>query len=168
MKKLLSAFFDKRFLKFCLVGAANTLFGAGVMYAMRNLLPWAALGFDSTSSWPYWISSAGNYLFGSILSYFLNKYFTFRSQERGVAQVLRFAVNILLCYLVAYGAAKPLCRWLLGMAGVTATSAVDNISMLAGMVIFTGLNYLGQRFFAFKDAENTENGKKPVDKREKI
>ena len=26
--------------------------------------------------------------------------------------------------------------------------------MLAGMVIFTGLNYLGQRFFAFRGGQN--------------
>jgi hypothetical protein len=26
----------------------------------------------------------------------------------------------------------------------------DNSSMLMGMVLFTGLNYTGQRFFAFK------------------
>ena len=26
----------------------------------------------------------------------------------------------------------------------------DNIAMLTGMCLFVGLNYLGQRFFAFK------------------
>ena len=28
------------------------------------------------------------------------------------------------------------------------------VAMLAGMVIFTGLNYLGQRFFAFRGSQN--------------
>jgi hypothetical protein len=32
----------------------------------------------------------------------------------------------------------------------------DNVSMLVGMVLFTGLNYLGQRFFAFKSDEKSE------------
>ena len=151
MKKLIAAFFDKRFLRFCIVGVVNTLFGTAVMYGVRNLLPWTALGFAEASQWPYWISSAANYVLGSILSYFLNKYFTFRAFGGGWRQVLRFAANITVCYLVAYGAAKPLVRMVLEGASVTVR---DNVAMLVGMVLFTGLNYLGQRFFAFKQPEN--------------
>ena len=71
MKKLISAFFDRQFLKFCLVGVANTLVGTAVMYALYNL---AHCG--------YWFSSAMNYVVGSIVSYFLNKYFTFKAASR--------------------------------------------------------------------------------------
>lgn len=42
---------------------------------------------------------------------------------------------------------------LLANASVTVR---DNVSMLVGMVLFTGLNYLGQRFFAFKSEEVSE------------
>jgi putative flippase GtrA len=88
----------------------------------------------------------------SILSFFLNKYFTFRNHERSFAQVLRFTVNIAVCYLLAYGIAKPLCFRLLANATV---SVRDNVSLFVGMVLFTGLNYLGQRFFAFKSEEES-------------
>ncbi len=132
-KKLL----DKTFWKFLLVGAANTLFGAGVMYLCYNLLH---LG--------YWPSSAANYVCGSVLSYFLNKYFTFQNKERGLRVVARFAGNIVVCYLAAYGAAKPLAAWLLSGAG---RSVQENGAMLAGMCFFVALNYLGQRFFAFRN-----------------
>lgn len=158
MKKLLSAFFDKRFLKFCLVGVANTLFGTAVMYGAYNLIPWLALGFSAGSDWPYWLSSAANYVFGSILSYFLNKYYTFKAKNGGARQVLRFALNIAVCWLVAYGAAKPLVLRLMENASATAR---DNIAMLVGMALFTALNYLGQRFFAFRETaepEKPENG----------
>lgn len=30
----------------------------------------------------------------------------------------------------------------------------ENIAMLAGMCIFVGMNYLGQRFVVFREAEN--------------
>lgn len=153
LKKLISAFFDKQFLKFCLVGVANTLFGTAIMFLLRNLVPWPALGFSEASQWPYWISSGANYFFGSILSYFLNKYFTFKYKKRDWATIARFTLNIILCYGVAYGVAKPLVR--LALTGLSA-KALDNVAMLAGMVIFTGLNYLGQRFFAFKTPENDE------------
>ena len=145
MKKFISAFFDKQFLKFCLVGAANTIVGTAVMYGLR-------FGFDCG----YWFSSAMNYVVGSILSYFLNKYFTFEVKEYSVKQVLRFALNIAVCYAVAYGLAKPFAVWLLSDASV---KVQDNVAMLVGMVVFTGLNYIGQRFFAF-----AKKGEKPLDK----
>ena len=138
LKKLL----DKTFWKFILVGVANTLFGAAVMFLCYNLLH---LG--------YWVSSAANYVFGSILSYFLNKYFTFRNKEKGAGVVLRFTVNITVCYLVAYGVAKPLAaRVLSGMSG----AVQENGAMLTGMCLFVVLNYLGQRFFAFREKDEAE------------
>ena len=132
MKKL----FDSAVVRFVLVGAVNTLFGAGIMFIFYNCLHLS-----------YWLSSASNYFFGSILSYFLNKYFTFRRTERSVKYIVRFVINILVCYFAAYSVAKPLITQLLATASVTAQ---ENIAMLAGMVIFTVLNYFGQKLFAFK------------------
>ncbi|MCD8376298.1 MAG: GtrA family protein [Oscillospiraceae bacterium] len=81
------------------------------------------------------------------LSYFLNKYFTFQSRDNSVKGILKFTVNITACYLLAYGAAKPLIRLLFsGLPG----NWQDNIAMLAGMCIFVFLNYCGQRFFVFR------------------
>lgn len=136
MKKLLR-FLDFKLLKFLLVGVVNTLVGSAIMFGLYNL-----------AGWGYWISSAMNIILTSVLSFFLNKYFTFQSRGRSLGQVVRFAVNILLCYLVAYGVAQPLCRLALAGAGETLR---DNVSMLLGMVLFTGLNYLGQRLFAFRE-----------------
>ncbi len=133
LKKLL----DKTFWKFILVGVVNTLFGSGVMFLCYNLLHWG-----------YWPASAANYICGSVLSYFLNKSFTFQNREKGFRVMLRFGVNIVLCYLIAYGVAKPLAAWALSGAG---KSVQENGAMLAGMCFFMGLNYLGQRFFTFRE-----------------
>lgn len=135
MKRIMSLF-DASMLRFALVGALNTLFGAGVMFALYNL-----------AGASYWLSSAMNYLLGSILSYFLNKHFTFRNKEKSLAQIWRFALNIAACYLIAYGLAKPAALWLLVDASL---KIQENVAMAVGLVIFTGLNYFGQRFFAFK------------------
>ena len=135
LKKLL----DKTFWKFLLVGAANTIFGTAVMFVCYNALH---LG--------YWVSSAMNYILGSILSYFLNKHFTFRNRERGWRVILRFVINISVCYLLAYGIARPLVRNIL--SGFSRT-VQDNGAMLSGMCLFVGLNYLGQRFFAFREKQ---------------
>lgn len=128
--------FDVTMLKFIIVGCINTVFGTAIMFLAYN---WLHLS--------YWVSSGANYFFGSILSYFLNKYFTFDSKEKSWAEVGRFVVNILACYLLAYGLAKPLVGYLLSDFAINIR---ENVAMLVGMGLFVVLNYLGQRFFAFK------------------
>lgn len=128
--------FDKTTVKFVIVGIINTIVGTAVMFFMYNII--------GTS---YWVSSALNYIVGSIVSYFLNKYFTFRQQKKSIRIVISFIVNICACYLIAYGIAKPLVKIIISSYSAVAT---DNFSMLLGMFIFVGLNYLGQRFFVFK------------------
>lgn len=128
---------DKTFLKFVIVGVANTIFGTAVMFGCYNILHLS-----------YWISSAMNYILGSVLSYFLNKHFTFRNTTKGWKPVVRFGVNIMVCYLLAYGIAKPTVS--AALANYTQTIQ-ENGAMLVGMGLFVFLNYFGQRFFAFKE-----------------
>ena len=136
MKELIKKLFDRTFWKFILVGVINTLVGSAVMFVCYNAL-----------SCSYWFSSAMNYIVGSIVSYFLNKYFTFRYQQRSWKVLVRFVLNICVCYLVAYGVAKPLVAYLLSGQS---KAVQENGAMLVGMCLFVFLNYLGQRFFAFK------------------
>lgn len=137
MKNLLKKFADRTFARFVLVGVINTLFGTAIMFVFYNVF-----GLS------YWLSSASNYFFGSILSYLLNKYYTFRYKKRDWKVVGRFALNIAACYLIAYGIAKPLIAAL--MSGF-AVNVQENVAMVCGMGLFVVLNYLGQRFFAFKE-----------------
>ena len=122
--------------RFLIVGCITTAVGTCIMFGLYNL-----------AHWSYWLSSAANYTLTSILSFFLNKYFTFQSKTWSFREVLRFILNIAVCYFLAYGAAKPLVRLLLA----DSTQVIrDNVSMLVGMVLFTCCNYIGQRFFTFK------------------
>ena len=136
MKKLLS-FFDITTIKFLIVGVVNTIVGTGLMFILYNLF-----------SVNYWISSASNYVVGSIVSYFLNKYFTFQNKEKSWKQVFIFIINISVCYLIAYGLVKPVVAFVL--SGFS-EKMQGNISMLVGMGLFVALNYLGQRLFVFKE-----------------
>nr|WP_106783663.1 GtrA family protein [Lysinibacillus timonensis] len=135
-KLTLLSLVDEKFWKFILVGIINTIVGTAIMFGLYNFA-----GFS------YWASSAANYILTSILSYFLNKYFTFQKKEANVSSALKFSINIAVCFLVAYGIAKPLTVLLLSH---TSVSVQENVAMLVGMILFTALNYLGQRFFAFK------------------
>ena len=90
MFQKLTSVIDQKLLKFIVVGVINTLVGMAIMFGLYNL-----------AHCSYWVSSAANYILTSILSYFLNKYFTFQNQEKSVKQVVRFIINIAVCYVVA-------------------------------------------------------------------
>lgn len=124
-------------MKFAMVGVINTILGTTVMFVFYNVFHFS-----------YWVSSASNYIIGSIISYLLNKNFTFRFKEQKYWSLLRFVLNILTCYLLAYGIAKPVMHWIL--TGFSQTIQ-ENVSMMLGMGLFVVFNYLGQRFFTFKN-----------------
>ena len=127
---------DNTLTRFVLVGVINTLFGMTIMFVLYNLF-----GVS------YWWSSAANYFFGSILSFILNKQFTFHHKGHLLSSAFKFVLCIVVCYLVAYGVAKPLMASLLSGSSITVQ---ENVAMLVGAILFTALNYLGQRFFAFR------------------
>ena len=145
MKDFIKNFFDVKFWKFILVGVLNTLVGTGLQFLLFNLL-----------GWNEWVSSVTGYFLGSVLSYFLNKYFTFKIQEKGIKPILKFALNIAVCYTIAYVIAIPLISYIctansLTMFGWSVEKFSGNLSMVVGSCLFVACNYIGQRFFAFKE-----------------
>ncbi len=132
MKKMI----DFVTIKFLIVGVVNTLVGTSVMFVFYNVF-----GFG------YWVASASNYVVGSVVSFFLNKYFTFKSSKKSFREILYFVLNITICYVVAYGLTKPCVFYIL--KGTT-DKVRDNVAMFIGMGLFVILNYLGQRFVVFK------------------
>ena len=138
MKK---ALFDRTFITFLIVGVVNTLFGTAIMFVLYNVFGCS-----------YWVSSFCDYFFGSTLSYFLNKHFTFHYQGSDWRSIAKFALNIIVCYIIAYSIALPLTRSLLEHMHLSKT-IVENVAMLVGTVLFMLINYLGQKFFAFKSRQ---------------
>ena len=131
MKKL----FDVSMLKFLLVGVGNTLLSTVLMFALEGL--------------GYWPSTAIAYVAGAVMSFFLNKRFTFHSDEMLWKAAVKFAVNVAVCYVVGYG----LARLVMGaLSPLNPLPAIwwERLSKLVGMGLYTVLNYFGQRFFAFR------------------
>ncbi len=133
---VIKKFADETFWKFVIVGVINTLVGSAIAFFCLNVLEMSVK-----------LSSAMNYFLTSILSYFLNKHFTFKSKENSLNQVLRFALNIFVCWFLAYEVAE---RIALASLSFLAPKVRDNLAMLIGMGLFVILNYTGQRFFAFR------------------
>ena len=130
--------FDAKMLKFLFVGLLNTLLGAAIMFGLYNLA-----GFG------YWSSTAVSYILASIFSFFMNRSFTFGDKSNPGLSALKFAANMALCYLLAFSLAKPLIISMLDGMNL-AQNVTDNIAMFAGMTMFTGFNYIGQRYFVFR------------------
>jgi len=126
-----------KFFKFILVGIINTIVGSAIMFSLYN-----------AAHLSYWLSSACNYCFTSILSFFLNKYFTFNVRQWSVFMIIAFALAIAFSYLLAYGVSKPAMNYLLRNSP---QKLRENAALFTGMCLFTGLNYLGQRFVVFRN-----------------
>ncbi len=74
-------------------------------------------------------------------------FITFRNHERSWKQAVKFASSVIICYLVAYGLAKPIvCQFL----SEQSVKVQENFAMLSGAGIYTTLNYLGQRYLVFR------------------
>ena len=130
-----SKFFDASIPKFLLVGVGNTLLSAVLMFLLEGL--------------GYWPSTAIAYVAGAVMSFFLNRKFTFQSEADMGRSALRFALNVAVCYVLAYAIAQPLGGVILGAMGVEGLW-LERLTKLGGMGLYTVLNYFGQRFFAFK------------------
>lgn len=158
----LKKFIDKKTLKFLVVGVANTVVGMGIMlllsFIFNKTVPDFAqklvfvLGTTNYTA-SYIISSAVNYLVGGILSYFLNKYWSFGNKEKSKLIVVKFVVTVVLCYAVSYLGAKPLMELALKNTNI-ADKWKEFIALIVGAGLYTVLNYFGQRFFAFAEKKS--------------
>lgn len=146
MKEKFLSLFDAKMLRFLLVGILNTIVGNGLMFLLYNL-----------AGVSYWPATAISYALSSVMSYFLNRHFTFKYHGKGWKVPVRFALNIAVCYLLAYGIAKPLVSWILSGSSAAVR---DNLAMLAGMGLFVCFNYVGQRLFTFRE-ETTDSASSP-------
>lgn len=135
------------FFRFLCVGVVNTLIGYSFTLIFYNLVFWG-LGAKND----YWVSSfLANNILGATVSYFLNKRFTFDSKGQSFKSIFRFYPVLLVCYFIAYFAAEKLVTWIIDaqFPGMN-EKLVGNISLFSAMVLYTLLNYFGQKYLVFQ------------------
>lgn len=121
---------------FGIVGVINTLMGWGIMAVLYNLI-----------HMNYWLSSGISYFIGSVFSYHANAKLTFKVEERDKWLPWRFAINIAICYFIAFKVAQSIVVAVLNSPNV---ALVDNIAMIVGMCLFVVMNFFGQKLFVFR------------------
>ena len=145
----LKTFFDIKFFKFILVGLLNTAVGEGVILLLLHLAGWKHF------SWGAGMAAFVGTVVGSVVSYFLNKYFTFKNKEKGWKPLVRFTVNIVACLLIRVVVATVVSALSkaasLSMFGMDVDTFAANLSWAVGACTFVACNYIGQRFFAYRE-----------------
>ena len=129
---------------FGMVGVINTLMGWGIMAVLYNLI-----------HMNYWLSSGISYFIGSVFSYHANAKLTFKVEERDKWLPWRFALNIIVCYLIAFSVAKPFTARALDAIGLSSggrisTVLLETVAMICGMCIFIVMNFFGQKLLVFR------------------
>lgn len=141
LKSKLKLFFDRSFWLFALVGCLNTAVSLSLQFVFYNLF-----------NMGYWFSTATAFFLSSILSYYLNRKYSFQNKGKVSKTVFKFALVIAVCYVFAYSIAQPFSSWLLSKFNINNDQdLIDKIAMLVGQVVFAVSNYTGQRFFAFRE-----------------
>lgn len=120
----------RQFIRFCLVGLLNT----AVTY-FSFLLLFKCLRV------PLYASNAISYVLGLINSFFFNKKWTFGSAGFKAKELALFIAVFLVSYGIqfAFFAFMHHLHWR------------EEIAQLLGMVVYTGIGFVGNKFFTFKE-----------------
>jgi putative flippase GtrA len=102
----------------------------------------------------YWLSTFLGNSVGAVVSFFLNRSFTFKSQNSVSKSAFRFVAVILCCYFISYDMGKNIVVWVLKDSHGITTNIKTDLAVVVGTGFYTLLNYLGQKLFVFskKDA----------------
>jgi putative flippase GtrA len=127
------------FTRFLLVGVVNTLTGLSIIFGLLNVF-----GFS------YWISTFVGNCIGALVSYLLNRTFTFNSQISFTKGVPRFITVILICYFLSFSLSEFVADEVYLLYGTIPFINEDEFAILLGSSFYTFSNFFGQRNFVFK------------------
>ena len=137
---------DRTLLNYIIIGVLNFIICTGIMFVLFNMC-----GFSEH------IAPIINYALGSFIWYVSCNYILFRGSPTTWQGVLRFVIEVLVCYVISYYVvAQPISNWLLKHESVKsffdfggADKITGNCEMTVGSIVYAILNYFGQRYFVF-------------------
>jgi putative flippase GtrA len=126
------------FIRFLLVGVVNTLTGLSMMFMCLNIL-----------EWPYWGATFFGNGVGALVSYMLNRSFTFRSKVDLKKGAIRFIIVVLLCYWLSFSTSELIVIWIFQQFETFSLLQPNEFAILIGSGFYTVSNYFGQKYFVF-------------------
>lgn len=139
---------DRTLLYYVIIGILNFVVCTALMFFLFNVC-----GFSDHTA------PLVNYGLGSVIWYLACKCVLFPDQKTTLAQMFRFLVEVVVCYLLAYYLAAPLVsdallrnhavRTIFSFGGTEASMIEGNCEMTIGAIVYAIFNYFGQRYFVF-------------------
>lgn len=137
-------FMNKEFIIFLVIGLVNTIFAMAVTYSIYNLLH---LG--------YYVSSFTGTFSAAVLGFFLNRKITFSSDCKILSSMIKFFTVILLSYVIAFTLSHKLFLYIFSVVNLNLSiSIIEQIAILFAQIIFTLINFTGQKLWTFKRKES--------------
>jgi len=125
-------------IKFGAVGLVNTAIGLFAIYALMYFFDVSPIA-----------ANAFGYILGLIVSYLLNRMWTFRNDRSAPYSIAKFVVVAAVAY--AINLAIVLCV-------IDVVGANPYVAQLAGIFFYTFIMFFGCRFFVFHSPAKTGNG----------
>jgi len=119
----------KTFAKFLVVGGFNTILGLGIIFTLYNLL-----------KLDYRLANLLGYCVVIIISFYLNKYWTFNSAGNRGREFIWFVFIFVLSYLLNLFTVIGCVEWL---------KIEPNLSQVAGMMTYTLFNFAANKKITF-------------------
>lgn len=142
----LPGFLNGSFVRFLLVGVFNTIVGLSMIALLLHV---AGIG--------YWASTFIGNAIGALVSYALNKRFTFRSNAKVGGSLLRFLLVTLACYGLSYSVGLYGGHWLAGALPAFPADRIHDAATLLGTGLYTITNYIGHKYFSFRAAPSSRS-----------
>ena len=120
---------DSTFFRYLLIGVFNTIAGFGIIFVLM------ALGVIPE------IANIIGYIIGIIVSYTLNKIYTFKTHTKSKKEFFRFVVSMICAYLINLAVLIALHRYF----------GIDKyISTIIAGACYTFSGYIFSKYFAFR------------------
>ncbi|MBQ8996058.1 MAG: GtrA family protein [Oscillospiraceae bacterium] len=140
-QRFVKGFFTKETLIYLIVGLTNTAIGWIETYIYNNFFHWG-----------YWTTSVVVFCIGLIFTFVLNRKYTFQSDEPLSKLLPKYLLEVLICFVTAYGLGKVILDWFFSNVWAPNISA-DMLNTVKGILAncaYIALNYIGQKFFVFR------------------
>ena len=146
-QRFVKGFFTKETLIYLIVGLTNTAIGWIETYVYNNFFHWG-----------YWVTSVVVFIIGLIFTFVLNRKYTFQSDAPLKELLPKYLLEVLICFVTAYGLGKVILDWFFSSVWKLNISAdmLDTVKGILANCAYIALNYLGQKFFVFR--KKTESG----------
>lgn len=131
------------FIRFLTVGVVNTLVGLSIMFFLLHFVHLS-----------YWISTFLGNAVGAIVSFTLNRSYTFKINSPMPKSFFKFVLVVIICYVISYQLGKILID--LSIKNISLTPKIEtDLAVIFSTGLYTIINYFCQKHFVFSIKENS-------------